>query len=285
MVKLNSIKINNLYKKYEKSENYAIDNMSLDLNKPGIYSIVGPNGAGKTTILKLISGIIKPTGGSISVDGLTFYLPETPAYYDNLSALDHYNLINNIVNKNDILFSPEQILNIVNLDKNKLAKDYSKGMKRRLDIGMALMIKSDIILFDEPFDGLDPSISEQLSSIIKKMNDGRHIIIISSHDLSRIEDISDTIIFMKSGKIIKEIGNIKNKQITLIIKGNEANTGKILNSGIEYNLIGKSITVNILKTDLPATIKKLDNLGIEIEDIQILNMLDLYRSIIGDKND
>jgi hypothetical protein len=64
-------------------------------------------------------------------------LHQTPAYYDNLSAFDHYNLINNIVNKDDILYSPEEVLNIVSLDKNKLAKDYSEGMKRRLDIGMA----------------------------------------------------------------------------------------------------------------------------------------------------
>ncbi len=282
---MNNIKVNNIYKKYSKSKSYAIDDITLNIDKPGIYSIVGPNGAGKTTLLKLVSGMIKLTSGIIEVNGLTFYVPEIPAYYENLSAFDHYNLIRDIVNKNDILHSPEEILNTINLDKNKLAKDYSKGMKRRLDIGMALMIKSGIILFDEPFDGLDPSISEELSKIIKKMNDENNIIIISSHDLSRVEDISDTIIFMKSGKIIKEMNNIRNSEITLILSNNENNISKISNSGIEYNLTGDSLVINILKNDLPGIIKKLNYLGIEINDIKILNMLDLYRNIIGDNND
>ena len=274
-----------MYKKYNKSKNYAINGITLNIDKPGIYSIVGPNGAGKTTLLKVISKIIKLTAGTIEINGLTFYLPEVPAYYENLSALDHYNLIRDVVNQNNILHTPEEILNIINLDKNKPVKNYSKGMKRRLNIGMALMVKSDIILLDEPFDGLDPSISEQLSDIIKKMNDGNNIIIISSHDLSRVEDISDTIIFMKSGKIIKEISNIKNNEITLIVSSDENKILKISDAGIGYNLIGNKIVINTLKKDLPDTINKLNYMGIQINDIKILNMLDLYRSIVGDGDD
>lgn len=272
MVKLNSINVNNVYKRYRKSKGYAINGITLSIDKPGIYSVVGPNGAGKTTLLKLISRLIKITSGTIKTEGLTFYLPELPAYYGNLTALDHYNFIKNIVNQNNLLYKPEEILNMINLDKNKPVKNYSKGMKRRLNIGMALMVKSDIILLDEPFDGLDPSISEQLSNIIKKMNDGNNIIIISSHDLSRVEDISDTIIFMKSGRILKEIHNIKNNEITLILSTDENNISKISDTGIPFNLIGDKIVINTLKKDLPYTVNKLNHMGIQIYLTKIFNV-------------
>lgn len=286
VAKLCKIYISNMYKKYKRSSKaYAIENVSLNIDSPGIYLLVGPNGAGKTTFLKLIGGLLHQTSGIIQITGTTFYFPENPAYYNNLSAIEHYNLIKSIVGEDNIVYSPEKILKLVGLPENKYIKDYSKGMKRRLNIGMGLMIKSDIMLMDEPFDGLDPSISEELSNIIKKSNDKNKIIIISSHDLSRVEDISDTIIFMKSGKLINTIANAKEHFVNIIILNNKNNEEKISNLTISYKIISNKIVIEVYEKELSKIIKKLNDAGIEIDDIKIKNMLDIYRNIIGDIND
>ena len=282
VVKLCKISTTGLIKKYRiNSKTNAINSISVSIEKPGIYALVGPNGAGKTTLLKLLAGILHKTSGTLDIIGSAFYFPEISAYYSNLSALDHYNLIANICEMKQIIHSPKEILSIVGLPKDKLAKDFSKGMKRRLDVGMGLMIKTDILLMDEPFDGLDPSIAEDLSNIIKEANNGHRIIIISSHDLTRVGDISDSIIFMKSGKIVSQVNNGNERNTIVIVENSDDNRKKLSNLNLIYRVKENNIHIEIKQRDLSGTVKIFDNLGIEIKDIKILNMLDLYRDIIG----
>ena len=276
-----SIHIENLTKSYKRiHKSRALAGCTLLIDKPGIYSIVGPNGAGKTTLLKIIAGILRKTSGIVSVKGNTFYVPENPASYDNLSALEHFELVEKCVNSSDVIRTPREVLDLVGLPQKKKIFDYSKGMKRRLNIGMSLIAKREIMLLDEPFEGLDPSISEDISTDLKKLDDGTRIIILSSHDLARVEDLSDIIIFLKDGSVMLNVETKSANSIKIKVSGGTEVINFLNKLRVNYDSQDDEIIISVEKEGSQELLKKLVMQGISINEMKTPSLLETYRKIM-----
>lgn len=203
----------------------AVDSLDLNIDKGSIYGLLGPNGAGKSTIILMILGLTEPTDGFISVAGfnpikeplkikrITGYLPEKVGFYEDMNAfqnLEYTGQLNGIPAK-ELAVKIEECLKIVGLenDRKKIVKYFSKGMKQRLGIADVLIKEPQLVIFDEPTEGLDVEVANQILETIRELNKSKQItFLISSHQLNLVQRICDKVGIMSNGKLIGE-GNVK----------------------------------------------------------------------------
>ncbi len=215
----NTINAKNLSKKY--NGKLVVDNVDLDIKKGEIYGLLGPNGAGKSTVILMILGLTEPSSGSISVAGfnstreplkvkrITGYLPEKIGFYEDMTArqnLAYTAELNNITYK-QIPKKIDEVLKIVQLEKNKnqIVKQFSKGMKQRLGIADVLIKDPELVIFDEPTEGLDVKVANQILETIKNLNKTKKItFVLSSHQLSLIQSMCHRVGILSKGKLIGE---------------------------------------------------------------------------------
>lgn len=206
----------NLTKKFKKHK--AVNNVNMHVKQGDIYGFIGRNGAGKTTFLKMVSGLSAPTSGEITLFGYSGknskeMLPrigsliEAPGLYPNMTAYDNLSLKCTCagINKKGYI---EELLELVGLSSvgKKKVKNYSLGMKQRLGIAMALVGEPDLLLLDEPINGLDPQGIVEVRDTILKLNKERNItIIISSHILEELSKIATKYGIIDNGVLIEEI--------------------------------------------------------------------------------
>lgn len=205
-----------LTKKFKRQT--AIDNISLHIRQGEIYGLIGKNGAGKTTFLKMISGLSKPASGDITFFGYhgaernkvisrIGVLIEAPGLYPDMSAYDNLKLKCICVG----LHRPgyiENILSIVGLENvgKKKVGHFSLGMKQRLGIGMALVGEPDVLVLDEPINGLDPEGIAEVRETLLRLNKEKGLtIIISSHILEELSKIATNYAIIDKGQLVKEL--------------------------------------------------------------------------------
>ena len=206
----------------------AVDRVSLKLHK-GVYGLLGANGAGKTTLMRMICGILRPTGGTITLDGKDVsmeeyraelgYLPQDFGYYPEFTGLDFllYMAALKGLNKAQAKRKTEELLELVALKDaaKKKIKSYSGGMKQRLGIAQALLNEPRLIVLDEPTAGLDPKERVRFRNMIAELGKN-NIVLLSTHIVSDIEHIADVVIMMKDGQLIyqgkweEENGDLEN---------------------------------------------------------------------------
>jgi len=213
-----------LSKKY--NDSLVVDNINLNIGKGEIYGLLGPNGAGKSTIILMLLGLTEPSSGKISVSGfnstreplkvkrITGYLPEKLGFYEDMTARQNlsYTAELNNINQNEIPKKIDEVLEIVSLNKNKnqLVKQFSRGMKQRLGIADVLIKDPELVIFDEPTEGLDLKVANQILETTKRLNEEKGItFLISSHQLNLIQDICHRVGVLSKGKLIGE-GEINN---------------------------------------------------------------------------
>jgi ABC-2 type transport system ATP-binding protein len=206
------LKVDRLTKQYKNK--IAVDRISFSLQK-GVTGLLGANGAGKTTLMRMISGILTPTGGDISYDGIDVsdekfrnilgYLPQDFGYYPEFTGADFLMYFSALkgLSKKDARVRTEELLEIVSLSDvaKKKIKTYSGGMKQRLGIAQALINRPEVLILDEPTAGLDPKERVKFRNVIEEIGKD-NIVLLSTHIVSDIEHIADRIIMMKSGQII-----------------------------------------------------------------------------------
>lgn len=211
------VETKNLTKKFHKFA--AVNNVNMKIKKGDIYGLVGKNGAGKTTLIKMMCGLINKTEGELELFSQTFEkgleigrrrtgsIIETPSFFPYFSAqknLEYYRIQRGIPEKNAV----EDALKIVSLNDtgNKKFKNFSLGMKQRLGLALAIMSNPDLLILDEPINGLDPTGIVQFRDILLKMNKERNVtIIISSHILSELSQLANTYGFINKGEFIEQI--------------------------------------------------------------------------------
>lgn len=211
------LSVDGLYKKYGK--NLVVNNASFQLEKGKIYGFIGQNGAGKTTIIRMLAGYARPSSGNISIFGngtakglsdgrkKIGFIVENPALYKNMNAYENMDIQKKLYGiKNDRL--TDELLALVglaNVGKRKV-KNFSLGMRQRLAIAMALVNNPEILVLDEPINGLDPMGIVEIRELLQKLNRERQItIIISSHILSELHQLATDYIFIHRGQIIKKL--------------------------------------------------------------------------------
>ena len=209
------IEIKNLYKKYD--DITVVDNLSLSVGKGEVLGFLGANGAGKSTTMKMVTGFIEPSSGAIKIKNLLVqesayeikkhmgYLPEGAPQYGEMTTLDFLLFIAKIrgIEKNKINESIESAIENLSL-KDVLAKrieHLSKGFKRRVGIAQAIIHDPEILIMDEPTDGLDPNQKYDVRELIKKISKDKTIII-STHILEEVEAVCTRAAIIAKGKLL-----------------------------------------------------------------------------------
>jgi ABC-2 type transport system ATP-binding protein len=212
---MTTIEIKNVSKTIHKSP--VIQDVSMSMQSGRIYGFQGINGSGKTMLMRLISGLILPTSGTIHIDGkllgkeITFpdsigLFLENPAFLDSYSGFDNLKMLASIQNK----VGNEQIretLTAVGLDHagKKKYRKYSLGMKQRLGIAAAIAESPDIVIMDEPTNSLDTDGVELVKTILTAQRERGALVIISCHDLAILQAMSDEILLLELGHVKKHL--------------------------------------------------------------------------------
>ena len=204
--------IDRLSKQYQNK--IAVDRISIKLHK-GVHGLLGANGAGKTTLMRMLCGILKPTSGSISFDGIDVseenyrsilgYLPQDFGYYPEFTGQDFllYMAALKGIPKPQAKRKTTELLQLVSLQDvaKKKIKTYSGGMKQRLGIAQALLNQPKLLVLDEPTAGLDPKERVRFRNLIEDLGK-ESIVLLSTHIVSDIEHIADDVLIMKDGQLI-----------------------------------------------------------------------------------
>lgn len=211
------IETKNLTKKFGKE--IGVNSIDMKIEKGKIYGLLGRNGAGKTTTMCMLLNLSNPSSGEISIFGENYKenpkeiykkigsIIETPGFYENLTAEENLKLFSKLrgnYNEENIHY----VLELVSLDKEpkKCFKNYSLGMKQRLGIAAAIVHNPEILILDEPINGLDPIGIQEIRKLLKRLVDEcGTTVLISSHILSEIEYIADVIGVMHKGQLIEEL--------------------------------------------------------------------------------
>ena len=248
-----------LTKKY--NLNVAVDHVNMHIEKGDIYGFVGENGAGKTTIIRMISGLAKPTEGSFKLFGIDNSdknifeakkklggIVEAVSLNTSMTAIENINLEALIVGKKLSIEEKEKLLIKVGLNPKAIEKkkvgSFSLGMRQRLGIALTLISEPEFIILDEPMNGLDPKGFIEIRDIILELNKEGITFLISSHILSELDKICNKIGFISHGKLIKELtmDDIHNQSKSRIVI--EASNLEEIKNKLEEKLDLKDIKIN-----------------------------------------
>ena len=212
-----AIQTENLAKTYGKAFK-ALDGISLQIKKGEVIGYVGPNGAGKTPTIKILTGLIKPTSGHAYVSGIDVAvnprealrtigaLIEVPGVYDYLTPHEMLTYFGRVyrMSRDDIDGRIKEILGMVKLSdwEHKKIGPFSTGMMRRLTIAKAILHKPDILILDEPVLGLDPEGIREIRELIRQFRSAGMTVFLSSHLLSEVAEVCNTVVFLDKGKVI-----------------------------------------------------------------------------------
>ncbi|MDY0081722.1 MAG: ABC transporter ATP-binding protein [Ignavibacteriaceae bacterium] len=212
------VELKNIEKSFGK--HHVLKDISLSIEPGKITAIVGPNGSGKTTIIKSILGLVKPDKGEILVNNKSVikehlyrkdigYMPQAASFPDNLTVNEVFNMISDL--RKQQMNGNVELINTLNLqpELNKKIRTLSGGNKQKVSACIALMFDPKIIILDEPTAGLDPLSSANLKKKIIELRDSGKTVILTSHIMAEIEELSDNILFLIEGKIVFE-GALKN---------------------------------------------------------------------------
>ncbi|MBP6432849.1 MAG: ATP-binding cassette domain-containing protein [Ferruginibacter sp.] len=214
------LSINNLSKNYGSIK--ALQQVSFEVPAGSIFGILGPNGSGKTTLLGIVMDVLKATSGNFSWNGSTNNddmrkqigtLLETPNFYHYLSAVDNLKIAAKIKERGED--DVDEVLKIVNLHQRKDSKfnTFSLGMKQRLAIASALLGNPNILVFDEPTNGLDPAGIAEIRELIKDLSKKGKTIIMASHILDEVEKVCTHVAIIQKG-VLKTVSTVKDVMLS-----------------------------------------------------------------------
>jgi len=268
-------------------ETCAVDKLSIDIPHGQILGLLGPNGAGKTTTLRILTGYLQPSSGTVLVDGIDVrenpldvkknigYLPESSPIYPDMIVFDYLFFIAEMrgIEKNKQLGRIKELAKICSLTDvmHKTVGNLSKGYKQRVGLALALMGDPDILVLDEPTSGLDPNQIVEIRSIIKEIGKTKTIIF-STHILSEAEATCDRVIIINKGKLAADgtsdmlkSDKSKNQLISLILQNAEQSDAEKV-----FSKLKQIIDIQIIQSS--------DSMSIQLtcnEDIRA----ELYKSI------
>lgn len=243
------LEVVNIEKSYGKKK--ILHDISFSIEKGQIKALVGPNGSGKTTLMNTMTNLLKRDGGQVLVDGKEFkdekifnhisFFKDEKILDENLYGMDYLNYIKNVYKrtKDDV----DRVIKEIGIESFVKSKtgSYSLGMKKKLMLAMDFLPQRDIILLDEPLSGLDPTSVIKMMALIKKKAKNGQGILISSHSLNDIDEITNNILFLKDGKILEEV--LENEKFIEIISNDNEKLSSVLKSK-GFNMDKNMISLN-----------------------------------------
>jgi ABC-2 type transport system ATP-binding protein len=209
------IRLTNLTKRYGSFT--AVDGINLDVPAGELFGFLGPNGAGKTTTLRMIAGILKPTGGTIEIGGIDLesrpreakmrmgFIPDRPYVYDKLTGAEFLRFVAALYGQDGPVIERriDELLGLFDLApwKDELTESYSHGMRQKLIISSALLHRPEVIVVDEPMVGLDPKSARLLKDLFREFVDRGGTVLMSTHTLEVAESMCDRIGIIQGGRI------------------------------------------------------------------------------------
>jgi ABC-2 type transport system ATP-binding protein len=208
----------NLTKTY--GEQTALHSLNLTINEGEIFALLGQNGAGKTTTINCFLGFIQPSGGSASINGVSVaenaletkkylaYIPETVMLYPNLSGIENLKFFSSLAG---FSYGKEELSSFLskaglqNTAHNQRVGGYSKGMRQKVGIAIAIAKKAKALLLDEPTSGLDPKASNEFSEILRELAQNGTAVLMATHDIFRAKEVANRIGIMKEGNLVSVI--------------------------------------------------------------------------------
>lgn len=280
------ISVDNLHFGYHR-QHLILDRLHLQVPKGAIYGFLGANGAGKSTTIRSILGLLQPHKGEISLFGQTFRphrldvlrrvgsLIEAPSLYSHLSGFRNLQIICRYLNLPQRRIG--EVLDIVNLSANadKKAKKYSTGMKQRLGMAMALLSDPDLLILDEPTNGLDPSGMIEFRAILERLHQAGKTIFLSSHLLGEMEKIATHVGILKNGNLLFQgtMAELEQRRGGRFLFRLDTSDNTAALHFLRENTIGSGVNEQVLeielarKEDLPQLIQELVQSGIQIHEV------------------
>ncbi len=272
----------------------VVNDLSFTVQKGDVYGFLGQNGAGKSTTIRMLLGLITPSSGDIRIFShsmqhkleilkRTGALIERPDMYKYLTAYEHmwiFSKLSGIKPDRNRILQQLEMVDLHNRSKDKV-KTFSQGMKQRLGIAVSLVHDPELIILDEPTNGLDPQGIADMRHLIKKLStDHQKTIIISSHLLSEIEQIATRMLIIHKGKKVIE-GSVSDllDPADTIVQIDALNQDILKNNLIEngYQLVdAESIRIKMNRQSVPALIEKLSRDGVQLTGVQARHSLEDY---------
>lgn len=288
-------------------ENVAVDALSLDIARGEVFGFLGPNGAGKTTTVRMLSALIKPTGGTAIINGYDVIedamnvrrtvgvLTEVPGMYDRLSA--HFNLM--VYAKLYEVDAPEKAvehyLRMLGLweRRSEAVGGFSKGMKQKLAIARALIHEPETLFLDEPTSGLDPSAAKAVREFIEELKSEGRTIFLTTHNLDEAERLCDRVGVMRSSLIAVDTpdnlrASLFGQQVRIRIANltdahQQALVALPFVSKVSINMQGLLVDVSDPDRNNPALIQALFAAGAQVQYVESVNVSleDVYMELVG----
>ena len=253
------IEVRNVKKYY--SDVRGVENLSFQVEEGEIYGFLGPNGAGKTTTVKILVKIIKDYTGEVRVFGKDlrkwgkdYYNKigvsfEFPAVYSRLTALENLQFFASFYRKH---LEPMNVLKMVGLDKeaDQLVAEFSKGMKKKLDLARALLPDPEILFLDEPLEGLDPASARKIKDLLLEMRENGKTIFLTTHNMYVADELCDRVGFIVDGavRLVDNPSELKVKMGRKLIKVEYTTNGEVSVKEFPLEKIGQNEEfLNILK--------------------------------------
>ena len=247
----------------------ALDDLNLTVPRGAIYGLVGPNGAGKSTAIRILTGVYRPTEGSVSMENAPIYensavktrigyIPDDIFYFPSATLEDMRKFYKGIYPSfDDALF--ERLYEIFNLPRKSPIRRFSKGMQKQAAFHLAICCRPDVLILDEPVDGLDPVMRRQVwSLILSDVAQHETTVLISSHNLRELEDICDHVGIMDHGKMLLErsLADMQGNIVKLQIVGDIPDGLDILHESASGRL--QTIIVRGTAQQVEAAVKAMD---------------------------
>ncbi len=231
---MQAVQVQNLSHQYKGAENPLIQNLNLSVSEGQSFGLFGPNGAGKTTLMSLITGVLKPQSGSVKLLGLDIknhkkevrhqfgYVPQSLSFYDELSPVQNLEYFGAMMglSRKQIKDRGEMLLNVLGLEKvgTKPVKEFSGGMKRRVNLAIGVLHQPRILFLDEPTVGVDVQTRHAIIQYLKELNANGTTLFYTSHHLSEAQELCNEIALIDNGKILAK------DSLQVMLKNHEEDT-------------------------------------------------------------
>ena len=270
-------------------EQQVLNEISFSFEKGKIIGLLGPNGAGKSSIFKVLAGLVRPDSGVVEKNGVSLndisdlrkscaYMIDSPAFYPYLSGRQNLQLICRILGVDKDL---EKLMSLVGLDpfSQKRVSNYSTGMKQRLAIAQTMINDVDLLLLDEPFNGLDPNGFQDLITLLRKLNEEGTTVVVSSHLLNELEQFADAFILLHGGSIALDISKKdllkQKKKVSFVFDSNPPD--RALNLISKFGLYkdeSQTAFLDLEPNEIARTVERLVDLGAVPVNVETQNLLE-----------